>query len=76
MADLDPEKVALHLGEVLSRREGRTRAGLHGGAGQGRDGSRRRSPSAWAWGAACESATVWTCDFSYDYVKINADYRS
>ncbi|MBL8521978.1 MAG: bifunctional glutamate N-acetyltransferase/amino-acid acetyltransferase ArgJ [Betaproteobacteria bacterium] len=23
-----------------------------------------------------ESGTVWTCDFSYDYVKINADYRS
>ncbi len=22
------------------------------------------------------SATVWTCDFSYDYVKINADYRT
>lgn len=22
------------------------------------------------------NATVWTCDFSYDYVKINADYRS
>lgn len=22
------------------------------------------------------STTVWTCDFSYDYVKINADYRS
>ena len=22
------------------------------------------------------SATVWTCDFSYDYVKINAEYRS
>ena len=21
-------------------------------------------------------ATVWTCDFSYDYVRINADYRS
>jgi len=20
--------------------------------------------------------TVYTCDFSYDYVKINADYRS
>jgi glutamate N-acetyltransferase/amino-acid N-acetyltransferase len=27
-----------------------------------------------ARGAA--SATVWTCDFSCDYVKINADYRS
>eukprot|EP00128_Syssomonas_multiformis_P006218 Colp12_sorted_trinity150504_noHs@18681 len=23
-----------------------------------------------------ESATYWTCDFSYDYVKINADYRT
>lgn len=22
------------------------------------------------------SATVWTCDFSYDYVKINGDYRT
>ena len=21
-------------------------------------------------------ATVWTCDCRYDYVKINADYRS
>ena len=25
-------------------------------------------------GAATE--TVWTCDFSLDYVRINADYRS
>lgn len=23
-----------------------------------------------------EDVTIWTCDFSYDYVKINADYRS
>ena len=22
------------------------------------------------------AATVWTCDFSHDYVSINADYRS
>ena len=27
-------------------------------------------------GRGVGSATVWTCDFSYDYVKINADYRS
>jgi glutamate N-acetyltransferase/amino-acid N-acetyltransferase len=27
-------------------------------------------------GRGTHSATVWTCDFSYDYVKINADYRS
>lgn len=23
-----------------------------------------------------ENITIWTCDFSYDYVRINADYRS
>ena len=27
-------------------------------------------------GRGAAEATVWTCDFSYDYVKINADYRS
>ena len=27
-------------------------------------------------GRSNASDTVWTCDFSYDYVKINADYRS
>ncbi|MCK2089244.1 bifunctional glutamate N-acetyltransferase/amino-acid acetyltransferase ArgJ [Thauera aromatica] len=29
-----------------------------------------------ALGRGAAAATVWTCDFSYDYVKINADYRS
>jgi glutamate N-acetyltransferase/amino-acid N-acetyltransferase len=27
-------------------------------------------------GRGSAEATVWTCDLSYDYVKINADYRS
>lgn len=27
-------------------------------------------------GRGAVSATTWTCDFSYDYVKINAEYRS
>ena len=27
-------------------------------------------------GRGAATATMWTCDFSYDYVKINADYRS
>lgn len=27
-------------------------------------------------GRGSASATTWTCDFSYDYVKINAEYRS
>ena len=27
-------------------------------------------------GRGAAKATIWTCDLSYDYVKINADYRS
>ena len=27
-------------------------------------------------GRGSARSTVYTCDFSYDYVKINADYRS
>lgn len=27
-------------------------------------------------GRGTEQVTVWTCDFSYDYVKINAEYRT
>jgi glutamate N-acetyltransferase/amino-acid N-acetyltransferase len=27
-------------------------------------------------GAGGESATVWTCDLSAEYVRINADYRT
>ncbi len=27
-------------------------------------------------GLGSGSATAWTCDFSYDYIKINAEYRS
>jgi len=27
-------------------------------------------------GRGTDSANVWTCDFSYDYVRINAEYRS
>jgi glutamate N-acetyltransferase/amino-acid N-acetyltransferase len=29
-----------------------------------------------ALGRGDAQATVWTCDFSYDYVKINAEYRT
>ena len=27
-------------------------------------------------GVGKSSATVWTCDLTYDYIRINADYRS
>jgi glutamate N-acetyltransferase/amino-acid N-acetyltransferase len=38
--------------------------------------SRRRSVFASASGRGHGQATVYTCDLSYDYVRINADYRS
>ena len=27
-------------------------------------------------GRGTAATTVWTCDYSYDYVKINAEYRT
>ncbi|PKQ03766.1 MAG: bifunctional ornithine acetyltransferase/N-acetylglutamate synthase, partial [Alphaproteobacteria bacterium HGW-Alphaproteobacteria-12] len=27
-------------------------------------------------GVGKSSATIWTCDLTYDYIRINADYRS
>jgi glutamate N-acetyltransferase/amino-acid N-acetyltransferase len=75
IGDLDVVPIRLWLDEVLVA------------SGGGRDPGYREEDGArvmkkqeitvrvdLARGAA--SATVWTCDFSYDYVKINADYRS
>jgi glutamate N-acetyltransferase / amino-acid N-acetyltransferase len=64
VADLDPEKVTLHLGDVLVAEKG------------GRAQAYTEEQGKAVMGRGVESATVWTCDFSYDYVKINADYRS
>ena len=73
--DLKPERVTLHLGGVLVAENG-ARAGSY----SEEQGKQAMQPSeievriGLRRGADC--ATVWTCDFSYDYVKINADYRS
>jgi glutamate N-acetyltransferase/amino-acid N-acetyltransferase len=73
--DLDADLIKLYLGDVLVAEKG------------GRAASYREELGV-AVMKECEilvsvelargsaSATVWTCDFSYDYVKINADYRS
>jgi glutamate N-acetyltransferase/amino-acid N-acetyltransferase len=73
--DLDPTKVTLHLGDVLVAEKG--------GRAQAYTEEKGKAVMAPAeitvrigLGRGIESATVWTCDFSYDYVKINADYRS
>jgi len=75
IADLNVDALRLYLGDVLVAEKG------------GRAASYREEQGAAVMKApeilvrvelnrGTESATVWTCDFSYDYVKINAEYRS
>jgi glutamate N-acetyltransferase/amino-acid N-acetyltransferase len=73
--DLDVNRIRLWLDDVLVAADG----GRHPDYRE-EDGARVMKQQEiavrvdLARGAA--SATTWTCDFSYDYVKINADYRS
>ena len=75
VADLDVEKLKLYLDDVLVAENGGRAASY-----QEEDGARVMQQSditirvVLNRGAA--NATLWTCDFSYDYVKINASYRS
>jgi glutamate N-acetyltransferase/amino-acid N-acetyltransferase len=73
--DLDPARVGLKLGDVTVVEEGGRAAGYTEA-----DGQRVMKPAEIlvrvTLDRGVESATVWTCDFSYDYVKVNADYRS
>jgi glutamate N-acetyltransferase/amino-acid N-acetyltransferase len=75
VADLDASKVGLQLGDVTVVRDGGRAPGYTEAQGErvmkGAEISMRVT-----LGRGIETATVWTCDFSYDYVKINADYRS
>ena len=73
--DLNVDTIQLYLDDVLVAEKGGRAANY-----QEADGQRVMNQSEITIrvvlnrGAA--STTVWTCDFSYDYVKINASYRS
>ena len=75
IADLDQTRIDLYLDEVLVAKNG----GRHSDYLEA-DGQRVMKQSeitvrvVLGRGEAID--TVWTCDLSYDYVKINADYRS
>jgi glutamate N-acetyltransferase / amino-acid N-acetyltransferase len=75
ITDLDQSKIELFLDDVHVVADGGRKASY-----QEADGARVMKQSEITVridlrrGAA--QATVWTCDFSYDYVRINADYRS
>jgi glutamate N-acetyltransferase / amino-acid N-acetyltransferase len=75
IGDLDPARVDLWLGDVLVIERGGRAA-----AYREEDGARAMRPPEIevrvALGRGGAETTVWTCDFSYDYVKINAEYRT
>ena len=73
--DLDQTKINLYLDDVLVAKNG----GRHVDYVEA-DGQRVMKQSEIlvrvVLGRGDAKDTVWTCDLSYDYVKINADYRS
>jgi glutamate N-acetyltransferase/amino-acid N-acetyltransferase len=75
IADLDPGKVGLHLGGVKVVENGGRAASYTEEQGQ-RVMKDAEITVRVTLGRGADVATVWTCDLSYDYVKINADYRS
>jgi len=72
---LDTSRVHLWLGDVLVIERGGRSA-----AYREEDGARVMAPAEITvrvdLGRGAAATTVWTCDYSYDYVKINAEYRT
>jgi glutamate N-acetyltransferase/amino-acid N-acetyltransferase len=75
IADLDATRIELHLGDVHV-----VSAGGRHPQYQEEDGQRVMQEAEIlvriGLGRGVATETVWTCDFSHDYVTINADYRS
>jgi len=73
--DLDPARVSFWLDDVLVVDRGGRAATYREEDGQ-RVMKNAEILVRVALGRGDAQATVWTCDFSHDYVSINADYRS
>jgi glutamate N-acetyltransferase / amino-acid N-acetyltransferase len=73
--DLDVSKLELYLGDVLVAEKGGRAVSYTEDQGQ-RVMKQAEILIRVKLNRGKAETTVWTCDFSYDYVKINADYRS
>lgn len=73
--DLDVERVRLYLDDLLIAENGGRVAGYREEDAAARMAKDELTVRV-ALGRGEAAATVWTCDLSYDYVRINADYRS
>ena len=75
ITDLDQSQIEMHLGDVhVVTQGGRHPDYVEADAARVMAGSDILVRVDLKRGQA--SSTVWTCDFSEDYVRINADYRS
>ncbi|MGL1956241.1 MAG: bifunctional glutamate N-acetyltransferase/amino-acid acetyltransferase ArgJ [Colwellia sp.] len=75
LADLDTEKLELYFGGVLVAEKGGRAASYQEDEGQAVMNEAEIDITVQLHRGA-EQATIWTCDFSYDYVRINAEYRT
>lgn len=75
ITDLNVDSVQLYLDDVLVAEQGGRAKSYQEEAGQ-RVMKQAEITVRVVLNRGVMTATVWTCDFSYDYVKINADYRS
>jgi glutamate N-acetyltransferase/amino-acid N-acetyltransferase len=75
IANLDVNAVTLWLGDTLLIEKGQPAPSYREELGQV-EMKRNEITVRINMGRGNASATTWTCDFSYDYVKINAEYRS
>ena len=73
--DLDQTRIDLYLDDVLVAKNGGRDVDYVEADGQ-RVMKQSEISVRVVLGRGDASDTVWTCDLSYDYVKINADYRS
>jgi glutamate N-acetyltransferase/amino-acid N-acetyltransferase len=75
IADLDQTRIDLFLDDVHVVEGGGRRPSYREEDGQ-RVMKKSEITVRVGLGRGAHATTIWTCDFSYDYVKINADYRS
>lgn len=73
--DLDVNSIQLYLDEVLVAENGGRALDYQEEEGQ-RVMNQSEITVRVVLNRGAATTTVWTCDFSYDYVKINSDYRS
>jgi len=75
LGSLDLGKVHIFLDEVCIVQQGERAAGYNESAGQ-RVMSRDAFTIRVVLGRGAVTERIWTCDLSYDYVRINAEYRT